>query len=69
MKGTDLVDNLKDIKKGSDVLISSSMLRSEGDMFLDSMTLEEAKKISGMNIIVTERDGEELLNAILGKKE
>lgn len=67
--GTDLVDNLKDIKKGSDVLISSSMLRSEGDMFLDSMTLEEAKKISGMNIIVTERDGEELLNAILGKKE
>ena len=69
MKGTDLVDNLKDIKKGSDVLISSSMLRSEGDMFLDSMTLEEAEKISGMNIIVTERDGEELLNAILGKKE
>ena len=67
--GIDLVDNLKDIKKGSDVLISSSMLRSEGDMFLDSMTLEEAEKISGMNIIVTERDGEELLNAILGKKE
>ena len=67
--GKDLVDNLKGLNKDSDVLISSSMLRSEGDMFLDSMTLEEAERISGMNIVVTERDGEELLNAILGIKE
>lgn len=67
--GEDLLKNLKNVKKGSDVLISSNMLRSEGDMFLDSMTLEEAIEKTGLNIIPNDQDGEQLLKNILGIKE
>ena len=67
--GQDLVKNLKVAEKGSDVLITSNMLRSEGDMFLDDMTLEEAKKITGLNIIPNGQNGEELLKNILGIRE
>ncbi|MBQ7653559.1 MAG: DUF512 domain-containing protein, partial [Clostridia bacterium] len=67
--GEDLLKNLKNVEKGSDVLISSNMLRSEGDMFLDSMTLEEAIEKTGLNIIPNDQDGEQLLKNILGIKE
>ena len=64
--GKDLLKNLEGIEKGSDVLISSNMLRSEGDMFLDSITLEEAREKSGLNIIPNDQNGEDLLKKILG---
>lgn len=67
--GEDLLKNLTNVKKGSDVLISSNMLRSEGDMFLDSMTLEEAKKKTGLNIIPNDQNGEQFLRNILGIRE
>lgn len=66
--GQDLVEKISNIEKGNDVLISSSMLNSDGDMFLDSMTLEEAKSLSGQNIIPNKIDGCELLDCILYKK-
>lgn len=65
--GKDLTDALKEYVDGSDVLISSSMLRSEGDVFLDDMTLEEAERILKCKIIPIENDGEKLLRSIIGK--
>ena len=64
--GKDLITQLKGKTNGNDVLISSTMLRSEGDMFLDSMTLCEAEKELGSKIISVDNDGYELLSAILG---
>lgn len=64
--GEDLLKNLKSVEKGCDVLISSNMLRSEGDMFLDSITLEEVEKKSGLHIIPNDLNGESFLKNILG---
>ncbi len=47
------------------VLITEVMLRSEGDRFLDDMTLEEARSRLGKPIVPVGRRGEDLLNAIL----
>lgn len=67
--GEDLLKNLENVEEGSDVLISSNMLRSEGDMFLDSITLDEAREKSKLNIVPNDQNGEEFLRNILGIKE
>ena len=41
---TDIYNQLKDRDLGDTLLIPSSMLRAEGDMFLDSVTVEELSK-------------------------
>ena len=63
--GNDLVGQLKDKELYSRLIIPSVMLRSEGDMFLDSVTLEEAEKQLGVTIQPVSNDGYELLDAIL----
>ena len=65
--GKDLISQLEGKTDSYDVLISSTMLRSEGDMFLDSMTVVEAEKELGSKIIPVDNDGYELLSAILGE--
>ena len=47
------------------VLITECMLRSEGDRFLDDMTLEEACRRLGKPVVPVGRRGEDLLDAIL----
>ena len=63
--GKDLIRQLKDKKLHSRLIIPSVMLRSEGDMFLDSVTVEEAEKQLGVTIQSVSNDGFELLDAIL----
>ena len=62
--GRDLTDRLKD-EEGAAILITECMLRSEGDKFLDDMTLEEAEAITGRRIIPVGRRGDELLDALI----
>ena len=62
--GGDLVDQMKDVDCEA-VLITECMLRSEGDRFLDDMTLEEASDLLGRPIIPVGRRGEDLLETIL----
>ncbi len=64
--GKDLTNQIKDKYEIDELLISSNMLRSEGDMFLDSMTLEEAEKILSCKIIPVSSDGYELLDKMKG---
>ena len=45
------------------------MLRAEGDMFLDSVTVDELSKRLGVKITSVNNDGYELVDAILGIKE
>ena len=63
---TDIYEQLKDKKLGSELLIPSSMLRKERDMFLDSITVEELSKKLNVKITVVDCDGYSLTDAILG---
>ncbi len=65
--GKDLTSQLKGKYKFDELLISSSMLRSEGDMFLDSMTVEEAEEILSCRIVPVGADGYELLEKMKGE--
>lgn len=65
--GKDLTSQLKGRYKFEELLISSSMLRSEGDMFLDSMTVDEAEKILSCRIVPVGADGYELLEKMKGE--
>ena len=63
--GGDLTDRLRD-EDGEAVFITECMLRSEGDRFLDDMTLDEAQRILGKPIIPVGRSGDDLLCALRG---
>ncbi len=64
--GTDIIEQLKGQDLGTELLISSNMLRHEGDMFLDSVTVEEVEKQLNVKITVVESDGWSLLDALHG---
>ena len=62
--GGDLTERLKD-EPGERVLITECMLRTEGDRFLDDMTLAEAEARLGRRIMPVGRRGDELLDALI----
>ena len=66
---TDIEAQLKNEDLGEELLIPSVMLRAEGDMFLDSVTVDELSKRLGVKITSVNNDGYELVDAILGIKE
>ena len=55
--GKDLYEQLKDKELGERLLIPSVMLRAEGDMFLDSMTVSELSEKLGVEIIPVDTNG------------
>lgn len=61
--GGDLVRTMKR-EKADAILISECMLRSEGDIFLDDMSLKEVTAQLGTKVITVGRSGEDLLYAI-----
>ena len=62
--GGDLTEQMKGVDCAA-VMITEVMLRSEGDRFLDDMTLGEAAARLGRPIVPVGRRGEDLVNAIL----
>ena len=62
---TDIYNQLNDKDLGDALLIPSSMLRAEGDMFLDSVTVQELSKKLNVKISVTNPDGYSLIDSIL----
>lgn len=66
--GQDLIAQLKGKKYAKNLIIPSVMLRSEEDMFLDSVTKEDVEKALDVTLTVTpQSDGAELLYHILGE--
>lgn len=65
---TDIEEQLKGEDLGEELLIPSVMLRAEGDMFLDSVTVDELSGRLGIKITPVNNDGYELVDAILGIK-
>lgn len=65
--GCDLINQLKDIDLGDELLISSSMLRYENDLFLDDTSVEDVENTLNIKLTPVNNNGEELLFAVLGK--
>ena len=65
--GQDIIEQLKEKDLGEELLISSSMLRHEGDMFLDSMTVQEVEEALNVNLRVVDSDGWALMSALCGE--
>ncbi|MBR6622341.1 MAG: DUF512 domain-containing protein [Ruminococcus sp.] len=64
--GQDLISQLSGKELGDDLLISSSMLRSGSDVFLDDLTVPEVSQKLGVSVTATNNDGYDLLEAMLG---
>lgn len=65
--GGDIVYALKGKKLGDELIIPPNCLRSEGDMFLDNMTVDElSEKLGGIRIKQNGPGGADLLEALIG---
>ena len=65
--GTDIIKQLKGKALGEELLISSCMLRHEGDMFLDSVTVSEVEQALNVKVKVVDNDGWALMSALSGE--
>ncbi len=65
--GGDLIEQLKGRELGDELLIPRVMLRHEGDLFLDDVSLEDVEKELGITVRTVPNDGYELLYAVLGE--
>lgn len=63
---SDLIAQLKDRDNGEELLISSSMLMTGSEIFLDDKTVSDVERELEIKIKSTQNDGYELLDAILG---
>jgi len=63
--GGDLIDQLKGKQLGDVLLLPENMLRYEGDLFLDNVSLDDVRQALGVRVEVTERNGEDLLDKLL----
>ena len=64
--GKDIADALEGVDLGEELLIPPNCLRSEGDMFLDDMTVEELSQKLGVKVSANGTGGGDLLFAMLG---
>ncbi|GHV13382.1 Fe-S oxidoreductase [Clostridia bacterium] len=64
LTGADVAEALADVQ-ADEALIPSSMLRSEGDLFLDGMSIEELRERTKISIKIIDPDGEELARTLL----
>lgn len=67
--GGDLIRQLSGKPLGDALLISSSMLRFENDLFLDDVSIDDVREKLHINVIPVNNDGKMLLDAVLGKEE
>lgn len=67
--GTDLINQLKNLDLGEELLLPSCMLRHERDKFLDDVTLNEVTEALHISIRLCENDGYQLLQSLIGCEE
>ncbi len=67
LTGQDILNSLSGIELGEVLLLSRSMLRAEGDLFLCGMTPEELAEKLGVEIQFVENDGADFLFTLLGE--
>lgn len=67
--GKDIIEQLSGKISADELLIPASMLRREGDMFLDGTTPDELGSALGVPVKIIECDGAALVNHIIGNGE
>ena len=67
--GRDIVAGLENTKLYDELLFPAVALRSERDIFLDDMSVEELSQKLGIKVTPVENDGYEMLDKILGEQE
>ncbi len=63
--GRDLITTLKDKNLGDKLIFSTSMLRHEGDLFLDDTSVDNVRKALNVEVVPVANDGAQLLDEIL----
>ncbi|MCI9273061.1 MAG: DUF512 domain-containing protein [Clostridiales bacterium] len=66
--GGDLIQQLKGRDLGDELLVPLCMLRREGDLFLDDVSLQEVTDALHVPVRVVANDGQQLLDAMLGSE-
>ena len=64
--GSDLINQLKGRELGERLIIPSVMLRHEGDLFLDDVSVTQLSQTLGIPVVPVPNDGWELLRTITG---
>lgn len=64
--GVDLISQLRGKDLGDELLISRSMLRSEGDLFLCGTSLIDLEKELGVKVTPIDQNGADLVDGLLG---
>jgi putative radical SAM enzyme (TIGR03279 family) len=64
--GQDLINQLKGKKLGKELLISSSMLRRDSEVFLDDITVTDVEHELNVSVHVVNNDGYDFLDAVIG---
>lgn len=66
LTGADLMDQLRGKNLGEELLLSRTMLRAEGDLFLCGASPEDVAKALCVKVRMVENDGGAFLDALLG---
>lgn len=64
--GNDIVSALQGIQLGEELIIPPNCLRSEGDMFLDDMTVDELSEKLNVKVTQNGTGGDDLLRSLTG---
>ncbi len=64
--GGDLIRQLKGRLTSHELLLPRVMLRAERDLFLDDVSVDDVARQLGVQVRITESDGQDLVNAMLG---
>jgi len=67
--GGDIIKQLKGRPLGEALLIPENMLRAEGDLFLDGVSLEQLSESLGVSVTVTPRGGKALFEALINDRK
>lgn len=67
--GGDLIAQLKDKNLGEKLLIPSSMLRFENDLFLDDVSTDDVERELNVPLFAVNNNGEQLVTAVVTVKE
>lgn len=63
--GKDLINAAKGQQLGSKLLIPKTMLRSDGDLFLDNTSVEDVESALGVELVSVGESGDDLLYALI----
>ena len=69
LTGRDIVEQLREEELGEELLIPSNTLKSDEDIFLDDMTLDELKSNLQINVNIVKSSGDEFVNSLIFGQE